>query len=147
MLPLSEYGLDQVRLSDFDIHKTKYMVRTVDEERAAFKERDIREGLLLAGWVRVQGTGTMFATFATAGPVAVGCGLLLPVMLIVCGTVMAPMLLSKKKYRKAAKKELIEVAEMGAFSAISVVTSPIRHVIIPEKCYKRMPKANHPFID
>lgn len=145
MLELSEYNLDQIRLSDFDVYKTKYMKRTVEKEREAFENKDIGEGLLLAGWVRIQGSGTMFATFGTAAPIAVGGGLILSSMLLAGATLYAPFLLSKKKYRKAFKEEFLEVAGITGFSAISVVTSPIRHVILPEKCYKIYTKIEHPF--
>lgn len=145
MLELSEYNINQIRLSDFDVYKTKYMKRTVTKERNAFHGKDIGEGLLLAGWVRVQGLGTMFATFGTAAPLAVGGSLSLITMGLVGVTLGAPFLLNKKKYRKAYKEELIEMAEMTAFSAISVVTSPIRHIIIPEKCYKKCFEQEHPF--
>ena len=137
MLELSEYNIKQIRLADFDVYKTKYMKRTVAKERNVFHEKDIGEGLLLAGWVRVQGLGTMLATFGTAAPLAVGGSLSLITMGLVGLTLGAPFLLNKKKYRKAYKEELIEIAEMTAFSTISVVTSPIRHIIIPEKCYKK----------
>jgi hypothetical protein len=145
MLELSEYSIDQVRLSDFDIYKTKYMKRTVEAERDAFEEKDIGGVLLLAGWLRIQGLGTMFATFGTAAPIAAGGTILLPLMLLTGANAFAPFLLSKKKYRKAFKEEFMEVAEITGFSAISVITSPIRHVIIPEKCYKRHFEAEHPF--
>lgn len=144
MLDLSQYNTNQIRLADFDVYKTKYMKRTVAKERNAFHEKDIGEGLLLAGWVRVQGLGTMIATFGTAAPLAVGGSLSLITMGLVGVTFGAPFLLNKKKYRKAYKEELIEMAEMTAFSAISVLTSPIRHIIIPEKCYKNF-KQEHPF--
>lgn len=145
MLELSEYHMDQIRLSDFNIYNTKYMKRTVEKERIAFHEKDISDVLLLAGWVRIQGLGTMVATYGTAIPLAVGGAISLPVMLLIGATAYAPFLLSKKKYRKAFVKKFIEMAEMTGFSTISVITSPIRHVIIPEKCYKKYAKIEHPF--
>jgi hypothetical protein len=145
MLALSEYNIDQMRLSDFDVYNTKYIQKTVEKEITAFHEKEISEVLLLAGWVRIQGLGTMVATFGTAAPLAVGGAISLPLMVLIGATAYAPFLLSKKKYRKAFKKEFIAMAEMTGFSTISVITSPIRHVIIPEKCYKKYANIEHPF--
>jgi len=146
MLELSKYNFENVRLCNFDVYKTKYMNKTVYKEKEAFEQKEIGEGLLLAGWLRIQGLGSMVATFGTAAPIAVGGVILLPIMLLSGATFYAPFLLSKKKYRKAFKEEFLEIAEMTGFSAVSVVTSPIRHIIIPEKCYKTIQKPQNPFL-
>lgn len=139
-----ELDFDGVKLRDFDMFKTKYMTKTVTNERDAFSEKDFGEGLALAAWVRVQGTGTMLATIIEGTPLAIGGTLMIPLVVLSGVTVGAPLLLSKKKHRKEFKKMLGFFGGLAAFSTISVVTSPVRHVICPEKCYKQTITSGHP---